>query len=88
MHTNAARICKYRWNNELCTITGQILALHRLIEGIKAKNVTAVLTFIDFSKAFDSIDRGKMFEILHTTKSVEDNRMLIHQQQQSEGAIT
>ena len=42
----------------------QILALRRLIEGIQDKNLTAVLTFIDFKKAFDMIHRGKMIMIL------------------------
>ena len=42
----------------------QILVLRRLIEGIKEKNLTAVITFVDFKKAFDSIHRRKMFEIL------------------------
>lgn len=43
---------------------GQILTIRRLIEGIKAKNLEATLVFIDFSKAFDSIHRGKLREIL------------------------
>ena len=42
----------------------QILTLRRLIEGIKSKNLPAILTFIDFKKAFDSIHRGKLMEIL------------------------
>ena len=44
--------------------TGQILTIRRIIEGVKNKNLPAVLVFIDFSKAFDSIHREKMKEIL------------------------
>ncbi|MEE8288342.1 MAG: reverse transcriptase domain-containing protein [Nitrosomonadaceae bacterium] len=46
------------------TTTSHILALRRLIEGIKKKNLPAILTFIDFRKAFDTIHRGKMLKIL------------------------
>ena len=35
-----------------------------MIEGIKGKKLKAVFSFIDFSKAFDSINREKMFKIL------------------------
>ena len=34
---------------------GHILALRRLIEGVKANNLPAIITFIDFRKAFDTI---------------------------------
>ena len=42
----------------------QILALRRIIEGMKAKNLPLAVVFIDYSKAFDSIHRERMFEIL------------------------
>ena len=42
----------------------QVLALRRIIEGVKANQLPAVITFIDFSKAFDTIHRGKMIKIL------------------------
>ena len=45
--------------------TGQILSVRRLIEGINAKNLQATLLFVDFTKAFDSIDRGKLEQILY-----------------------
>ena len=46
------------------TTVGHILALRRLIEGIKANQLPAIITFIDFWKAFDTIHRGKMLRIL------------------------
>ena len=42
----------------------QILCLRRLIEESQAFNKDLALVFVDFSKAFDSVDRNKMFEIL------------------------
>ena len=44
--------------------TAQILVLRRLIEGVKERNLKAILVFIDFKKAFDSIHRGKMLKFL------------------------
>ena len=42
----------------------QILCLRRIIEESKLSNRDLALVFVDFSKAFDSVDRSKMFEIL------------------------
>ena len=41
-----------------------VLAIRRIIEGIDVKGGSAVLTFIDFKKAFDCINRGRMMKIL------------------------
>ena len=48
--------------------SGQILSIRRITEGVKAKHLSAVLLFINFSKAFDSIHRQKMREILLACK--------------------
>ena len=37
-----------------------ILTIRRIIEGVRAKNLEATQLFVDFSKAFESILRGKM----------------------------
>ena len=44
--------------------TSQILTIRRILKGILAKNIQATLLFVDFTKAFDSIHRGKMEQIL------------------------
>ena len=41
-----------------------ILALRRIIEGVRRNNLKATLLFVDFKKAFDSIHRSKMLKIL------------------------
>lgn len=46
------------------TTVAQILTLRRIIEGVKANHLPAIITFIDFKKAFDSIHRAKMMRIL------------------------
>ena len=38
--------------------------VNRILEGVRAKNIQATLLFVDFTKAFDSIHRGKMEQIL------------------------
>ena len=44
--------------------TSQILIIHRILEGVRTKNLQATLLFVDFTKTFDSIHRGKMEQIL------------------------
>ena len=41
-----------------------MLTIQRILEEVKSKNLPATLLFIDFSKAFDSINREKMKGIL------------------------
>ena len=45
--------------------TSQILTIHRILEGVRAKkNLEGTILFVDFSKAFDSLHRGKMEQII------------------------
>ena len=46
--------------------TSQILTICQILEGVHAKNLVATILFVDFSKAFDSIHRGKMEQILNS----------------------
>ena len=40
------------------------MTICRILEGVRAKNLQATILFVDFTKAFDSIHRGKMEQIL------------------------
>ena len=42
----------------------KFLTIRRFLEGVRAKNLAATILFVDFSKAFGSIHRGKMEQIL------------------------
>ena len=49
-----------------CYKASHILALRRIVEELKNHDMEAVLTFSDFRKAFDCIDRSRMFQILES----------------------
>ena len=46
------------------SMTSQIFTIRRILESVRAKNLQATILFVDFTKAFDSIHRGKMAQIL------------------------
>ena len=50
------------WRNR--SMTSQILNIRRILEGVRAKNLQTTILFVDLTKAFDSIHRGKMEHIL------------------------
>ena len=45
-------------------MTSQILTIRQILEGVCAKNLGVKILFVKFSKAFDTIHRGKMEQIL------------------------
>ena len=50
------------WRN--ISTTSQILTISQILEGLCVKNLQATILFVDFTKAFDSIHRGKMEQII------------------------
>ena len=46
--------------------TSQVLTIRRILEGVRAKKkkIEATILYVDFTKTFDSIHRGKMEQIL------------------------
>ena len=49
---------------ETRTTVQQVLALRRLVEGVKKKQLSAIITFIALRKAFESIHRDRLMRIL------------------------
>ena len=45
-------------------MTSQILTVHRILEGVQEKILVATLLFVNFSKAFDSLHKEKIEQIL------------------------
>ena len=45
-------------------MTTQILTIHQILEGVRAKSLEAITLLVDYSEAFDSIHRGKTEQIL------------------------
>ena len=40
------------------------MSVRRILEGVREKHLEATIIFVDFTKAFDSKNRGKMEEII------------------------
>ena len=40
------------------------MTIRRILEGVRVKNLQVTILFVDFTKALDSIHRGKMEQIL------------------------
>ena len=66
--------------------TSEIVTIRRILEGAQTKNLQATLLFVNFTKAFDSIHRGKMEQILlaYGRSSKNDSQ----QKHQSESTFT
>ena len=61
--------------------TTHILALRRLIEGIKSQNIKAIIKMFYFRKTFYSINRSRMFNILSaygTPRAIIDKITVLH----------
>ena len=77
--------------NQNRSTTSQILTIRRILEGVRAKSLLATLLFVDFTKAFDSIHRGKMEQILLVyglPKEIVAAIMILYRNIKSESTFT
>ena len=56
----------------------QILSIGRILEDVRAKNLQVTILFVNFTKAFDSIHRGKMEQILLIPKETVAAIMILY----------
>ena len=70
--------------------TSQMLTIRRIFEGVRAKNLQATLLFVDFTKAFDSIQRedGTNPTSIRPTKRDRSSNNDSLQKHQSESTLT
>ena len=70
--------------------TSQILTIRRILEGVRAKNLQATLLFVDFTKAFDYIQRedGTNPTSIRPTRRNRSSNNDSLQKHQSESAVT
>ena len=71
--------------------TSQILSIRRILEGVRAKNQQARILIVDFTKAFYSIHRRKMEEILLAyglPKETVAGIMILYRKNQSESTFS
>ena len=54
--------------------TSQIMTIRRILEGVRAKNLQVTILFVDSTKAFDSIHKGKMEQVLFAYGVPRDRR--------------
>ena len=65
-HNRENSLEKSKWLLKKSPTVYQILTIHQIIKGVRAKNLEATLLFAGFFKAFDSIYKEKMEQILLT----------------------
>ena len=70
LENSKPKIKKILWKNQngfrRNRSTSQILTICRILEGGRTKNLDTTILFVDFSRGFDSIHRGKMEQIFLT----------------------
>ena len=62
----------------LRSTSSQILALRHIIDEMRNHQKEAAIIFIDFKKAFDSVDRNTLFQIFHADRQSHTDNVCKH----------